>query len=130
MSETSERIAKILEDPESIRMITDLAESFMSGADPSKTSESAVESITDNQFESKNELSIIPKELTSVLSSIDGKISEEEIENTVRLIRAIQPYLSPKRHNGANNVIKILTALKSASSLNLSKIASIFGTQM
>lgn len=126
MSEASERIAKILEDPESLQMIAEIAESFMSEEASAETDKAQDTTTGDNQPESKGELSILPKELSSVLSGLESKISADEIDNTVRLIQAIQPYLSHKRHGSADNVIKILTALKTVSSLNLSKFVSLF----
>ena len=116
MSEVSEKISKILEDPESLRRLSEIAESFIgNGAIDIKDSE-----IKDNDNDIPNSPE---KEGIATLRTNDdisifpviGKLLEGgDIDNTVRLVTALKPYMSKHRRDSADAVLRILGFMRLA----------------
>lgn len=134
MSEAAEKIAKILEDPESIKMISEIAESFMSGSDSSTRDASGEDSNlsedkTDSQQEENDErkintLPLIPKDNVS-LKFLEDIIGKGDVENSIKLIVALKPYMSKRRRDSADSVIKWLKLLKLVGKSNISEISKL-----
>ena len=127
MSDTADRIAKILEDPESIKMISEIAESFMNGSgsiiqEKSET-EKAVSDIT-----TAESVSEMPSNAFSSITTIFEKlISQGDVENTVRLINALKPYMSSHRRESADSVLKMLNLMHTIGKSNIADMAKLFG---
>lgn len=107
-------------------MITEIADSLMSSGlseannDENDTAKSDIGSVSlrdDNP----------PKEIMEYFTLFENKISLKDLDKTVALIRALQPYLSSRRSHSADTVIKFLSLLKGVSGENLSKIMSMLG---
>lgn len=127
MSETSEKIARLLEDPESIKMITEIAESFINNGE-SDDKEPVIESESKQNSDAVSiSANHIPGEFSALVGSLEKKISPKDIDKTVHLIMALQPFLSNRRSHSADTVIKYLGVLKSISGENLSKLTSVLG---
>lgn len=126
MNDTADKISKILEDPESIKMITEIAESIIGG----NTSQERT-----NQEISTTDTGTVNEEINSseqedvfdtVLSSVK-KISEHsDIDNTMRLISALKPYMGSRRRESADSVVKILKIIKMAGDSNLPNMIKLF----
>ena len=126
MNDTADKISKILEDPESIKMITEIAESIIG----SNTSQERT-----NQEISTTDTGTVNEEINSseqedvfdtVLSSVK-KISEHsDIDNTMRLISALKPYMGSRRRESADSVVKILKIIKMAGDSNLPNMIKLF----
>lgn len=135
MSDTADKIAKILEDPESIKMISEIAESFMSqGTTNESTEKDNTDNIGDTDETTKNDASenkvsknapAISGELTSSMKLLYDIIGKGDIENSIRLITALKPYMSKHRRENADSVIKWLGALKFISKYNISEISKL-----
>ncbi len=137
MSDTADKIAKILEDPESIKMISEIAESFMSSGDPSdegaSTEDQKDEALTENssakeataEATAKGE-KLIPGELSSSMKLLNDIIGKGDVENSIRLISALRPYMSKHRRDNADSVLKWLKALKFIGKHNISEISKLF----
>lgn len=124
MSDTADRIAKILEDPESLKMISEIAESFMAntGADNQKESEETNE-ITEIIKDEAETSTYNP--LVSITEALQKLVGDTDIENTLRLISAIEPYLSTRRQSGARSVKKTLGLMRTLGNGNISDLAKI-----
>lgn len=114
MSEVSEKISKILEDPESLKRLSEIAESFIGDS----TLDIGDSKIQDNDNAVSDD---IKKEESTVLRTNDdisifpiiGKLMEGgDIDNTVRLITALKPYMSKRRRESAQTVLRILEIMR------------------
>lgn len=114
MSEVSEKISKILEDPESLKKLSEIAESFIGDS----TFDIGDSEIRDNDNTESDDLK---KEESTVLRTNDdisifpiiGKLMEGgDIDNTVRLITALKPYMSKRRRESAQTVLRILEIMR------------------
>ncbi len=114
MSEVSEKISKILEDPESLKRLSEIAESFIGDS----TLDIGDSKIQDNDNTESDDLK---KEESTVLRTNDdisifpviGKLMEGgDIDNTVRLITALKPYMSKRRRESAQTVLRILEIMR------------------
>lgn len=137
MSEVSDKIAKILEDPENIKMISEIAESFLGN-----NSEN-VKSFQSNNFKTESEKGDNTDETadksqsleknpitageTASLGTLQQIISEADIENTVKLISALKPYMGTHRKESADSVLKILNVIKIIEKTNLTELSKLFG---
>lgn len=126
MSDTADRIAKILEDPESLKMISEIAESFIgsAGAESKKQSEDENDIIPltkdEGEAQTYNPLATISETLEKLMAGTD-------IENTLRLISALEPYLSKRRQSGARSVKKTLGFMRTLSNGSISDITKLMG---
>ncbi|MBR3994018.1 MAG: hypothetical protein IKI97_01920 [Clostridia bacterium] len=128
MSETADRIAKILEDPESIKMISEIAESFMNG-NGSTIAQNKTETENDTEdLTVTGEVSPIqPNALNTIATTVEKLISKGDVENTVRLITALKPYMSKHRKDSADLVLKLLNVMRTIGNSNISDMARLFG---
>ncbi len=141
MSDAADKIAKILEDPESIKMISEIAESFMTQgtAENSSSVESSKDKHTDKDIigsEKEEAVSTleksvssisVPSEISSSMKLLYDIIGKGDVENSIRLISALKPYMSKHRRENADSVLKWLGALKFISKYNISEISKLFG---
>ncbi len=137
MSEASDKIAKILEDPENIKMISEIAESFLGNQSESANNSQlnslkAENEITDNTDEKANknqssENNTLTADGTASLGALQHIVSGADIENAVKLISALKPYMGAHRKESADSVLKILNVIKIVEKTNLSEISKLFG---
>lgn len=128
MSETADRIAKILEDPESIKMISEIAESFMSGNSSTVLQDkNESENNTENTPVTGDVSLIQPNVLNTIATTFEKLMSQGDVENTVRLIAALKPYMSKHRKDSADSVLKLLNLMRTIGKNNISDIAKLFG---
>lgn len=135
MSDTADKIAKILEDPESIKMISEIAESFMSQGNTNESSDSENDSKNkdsngnkkdeDSKPEKGTSTTIPSGELSASMKLLYDIIGKGDIENSIRLITALKPYMSKHRRENADSVLKWLGALKFISKYNISEISKL-----
>ncbi len=128
MSDVSEKIAKLLEDPESLKMISEIAGSFIGGTSPNnddaKKDLIPLHEKTEQDTHDNSQLYD-----STVLSATIGKlINGSDIENTVRLVTALRPYMSARRRESADSVIRILGIMKIVGNSNFAEMAKLFGT--
>ena len=123
MSTNADKIAKILEDPESIRMISEIAQSFLDGSE--QKNESGNE-IAGNLSSVQKEENALPSIMT-LTAGISKVFSESDIENTIRLITALKPYINKNRQNNADYILKMLSLLKFISKNNLAELSGLIG---
>jgi len=129
MSDTADKIAKILEDPQSLKMISEIAESFMASEDKAKNIEEDTEEEQHNehsvelhsQEEHRNTLSLLLGNLERILSGCD-------IDNTVHLISALMPYMNKHRQYSARNIVNVLNMLRSLGDNKMTEMLKIFGS--
>ncbi len=93
MDDLSEKLSGILNDPESLEQLKNMAESIFSG-----------EKTDDNQSGSD----IPPIENIGAIMSVISKLQSSGDNDRTRLINALKPYLSDKRRQKADNAIKLL----------------------
>ena len=91
MDDISEKIEKILNDPESIENLKNMADSILSG---------------DSGADMPN------MENLGAVMSIINKLKQNNENDRTRLINALKPYLSEKRQSKADNAIKILKLIE------------------
>ena len=120
MSDTADKISKILEDPESIKMISQIAESFMTNSADS-------ESISQTNSEDSESLKVENTLLNDVPSFkfIEDLLSKADVENSIMLISALRPYMSKHRRESADSVLKVLRILKLINKSNFSEISKL-----
>lgn len=96
MDDLKEKLSGILNDPESLEQLKNVAESIFSGEDSNPPQ-------NDNMPPIENIGAIM-----SILSKLNGK---EENDRT-RLINSLKPYLSDSRKQKADNAIKLLKVIE------------------
>ena len=131
MSDTADRIAKILEDPESVKMISEIAESFMGNAtlppigDKESTGEEEKNENRENRTENTSaEQFNIPSTMVEAMNKL---MSGGDIDNTVRLIAALKPYLRKHRRDSAESVLKMLNIMKTFGNSNVTEMLKLLG---
>lgn len=101
MDDLNEKLAGILNDPQSMEQVRKMAENlFGSEAQPAQASES-------------NDFAGFPSgdELQTIMTLMSHFKGQNEDDRT-RLINALKPYLSEKRQEKAENAIKVLKLLE------------------
>ena len=121
MSSTSDQIAKLLEDPESIKLISELAESFIGS---SANKDLIPDTITNNE-EITNENQNITS-ISVIAEHLERTFSQKDVENAINLITALKPYMSKKRQGSADSIMQVLNMLKFVSKSNLSEMGKLF----
>lgn len=121
MSSTSDQIAKLLEDPESIKLISELAESFIGS---SANKDLIPDTITNNE-EITNENQNITS-ISVIAEHLERTFSQKDVENAINLITALKPYMSKKRQGSADSIMQVLNMLKFVSRSNLSEMGKLF----
>lgn len=132
MSDTADKIAKILEDPESIKMISEIAESFMKEGvsdegkddDSDKNIPKNHETLSDGEG-TDDSGDILPDGLKFTNKLFDDFIKSGDVDNSIQLISALKPYMSRKRRDNADSVIKWLKAISFIGKYNLSDFSKI-----
>lgn len=126
MSDTADKIGKILEDPESLKWIAGIADSLMQTQDASKKDGAEPESggalvpVDDAQNGEKK-----PSEFGSqtLLAAAGKKIGEHvksgEVDNAIRVLTALRPYMNAHRRTTADSVLKWLRAAKTLGNADL-----------
>ncbi len=109
MDDVSSKLSEILNDPQSMERVRQMAETlFANGQEPAA-------STTDTAPKSESASAPAADALTGLLGEVDiGSVTAllSRLKNTdderVRLIMALRPHLSEKRRERADNAIKIL----------------------
>lgn len=129
MSDVSDKIAKILEDPESLKMISEIAENFTgSGVHGVSDNVEKSNSIVNTEQESNNGTSVPDNTDFSFLTSAIGKLMRSgDVENTVRLVTALKPYMSSRRRDSADSVLRILSIMKLAGNSDFQNMVRLLG---
>ncbi len=130
MSDVSDRIAKILEDPESLKMISEIAGNFLGSTDE-KSNEKNDDSPEEQHESAKTyESTNLQTTALSTISSTVGRLMENgDIDNTVRLVTALKPYMSIRRRESADSVLRILSVMRLVGNSNIQDMVKLFGTQ-
>jgi len=100
MDDLQSKLAGILNDPESMDRVRQMAENLFA----------------DNEGQSDNNQSdadeILSGEQLGMLMSIISKINGQQEDDRTHLLTALKPYLSKKRQEKTENAIKILKLLE------------------
>ena len=128
MSDVSEKIAKLLEDPESIKMISELAGRFI-GNNNEKTQEiiGEVQNVQENDTSTELVTEKIAENSSAVSSAVNKLLEGADIENTVKLVSALKPYMSKRRRDSADSVLKMLGIMKLVGNSNFAEMAKLLG---
>ena len=128
MSDVSEKIAKLLEDPESIKMISELAGSFI-GNNNEKTQGiiGEVQDVQENDTSTELVTEKISENSSAVSSAVNKLLEGADIENTVKLVSALKPYMSKRRRDSADSVLKMLGIMKLVGNSNFAEMAKLLG---
>ncbi len=97
MDDLSEKLAGILNDPESMEQVKKMAENLFSGENNENTTET-----TDAP----------PLENIGAIMSIVSKLNGNNDNDRTRLLNALKPYLSEKKQAKADNAIKLLKIIE------------------
>ena len=97
MDDLSEKLKGILNDPESMANLKNMADSLLSG---------------DNGEGNENSGDMPPIENIGAIISIMSKLNSDGDNDRTRLLNALKPYLSEKRQAKTDNAIKILRLLE------------------
>ncbi len=93
MDDLNEKIAGILNDPDSFEQLKNMADSIFAGQ-------------SDSNYDNSNDMP--PIENIGAIMSIISKLNSSGDNDRTRLINALKPYLSDKRKQKADNAIKLL----------------------
>lgn len=128
MNDVSEKIAKLLEDPESIKMISELAGSFI-GNNNEKAQEiiGEVQDVQENDTSTELVTEKISENSSAVSSAVNKLLEGADIENTVKLVSALKPYMSKRRRDSADSVLKMLGIMKLVGNSNFAEMAKLLG---
>ena len=127
MNDISEKLTKFLEDPESVRMLTEIAGNIIGKSDSYAENESKnipEKVITEDESESENGNA----KYINAFSSIGEIFAGADIDNTVRLLTALKPYMSHKRSESTEYVLGLLRILKIAGNNNFTQMMSLIGS--
>lgn len=102
MDDLSEKLAGILNDPESMEQVKKMAENLFSGNEESQPENS-------NNQNTGNMPS--PDQMQAIFSLM-SKLNQTDGNDRTNLINALKPYLSEKRQTKADNAIRILKLLE------------------
>lgn len=99
MDDLSEKLADILNDPESMNKVRQMAESILGSEDePPKPEEKGEEGLT----------SLLSGKELSVITSLISRMKADSRDPRVQLILALRPHLSEKRRERADAAIRLL----------------------
>ncbi|MGI6279969.1 MAG: hypothetical protein ACOYJS_05355 [Acutalibacteraceae bacterium] len=101
MDDLSQRLAGILNDPESMEQFRKMAESLFSGGESSQSSKPDPEPVGMPQVE----------EIQAIISIL-SKLNCSKEDARTHLIMALKPYLSEQRQKKADTAIKLLKLLE------------------
>ena len=126
MSDTADKISKILEDPESLKWIAGIADSLMQTQDATKAdgqeSESGGALVPVENAQSGKEKTA--ESGTQALLANAGKrigdyVKSGEVDNAIRVLTALKPYMNSQRRETAGLVLKWLSAAKALGNSDL-----------
>lgn len=103
MDDLSEKLAELLNDPESLNRVRQMAENLLGNADSGADAQPAPR-------EETTEL-LGGDELKSIMSVI-SHLKSSENDSRVQLITALKPHLSEARQQRADSAIKLLRLLE------------------
>lgn len=98
MDDLNQRLAQILNDPESMNRVKEMAESILSQNDKPQTEEPSVFGIPDSQ------------ELMNIMSIV-SKLNQKNDDARTNLLAALKPHLSEPKREKVDTAIKILRLL-------------------
>lgn len=125
MSETYDKISEILSDPESIKLISEIAQGFMKNADESEDNDSTGSTEIVNALTAATGESSTGNEANRISRLLEDIVGSGNIDSSISLISAIRPYMSSHRRENADTVIKMLKTLKVVSKSNISDIGKL-----
>ena len=97
MDDLSEKIAGILNDPDSMEQVKKMTENLFSG---------------ENTESTDNGSSSPPLENIGAIMSIVSKLNGNNDNDRTRLLNALKPYLSEKKQAKTDNAIKLLKIIE------------------
>ncbi len=98
MDDLNEKLAQILNDPESMNRVKEMAESILSQNEKPTKEEPSVFGIPDSQ------------ELTHIMSIV-SKLNQKSDDARTNLLAALKPHLSEPKREKVDTAIKILRLL-------------------
>lgn len=98
MDDLNQKLAQILNDPESMNRVKEMAESILSQNDKPKTEEPSVFGIPDSA------------ELMNIMSIV-SKLNQKNDDARTNLLAALKPHLSEPKREKVDTAIKILRLL-------------------
>ncbi len=98
MDDLNQKLAQILNDPESMNRVKEMAESILSQNDKPQEEESSVFGIPDGQ------------ELMNIMSIV-SKLNQKNDDARTNLLAALKPHLSEPKREKVDTAIKILRLL-------------------
>lgn len=127
MNDLSEKISAVLNDPESMKLITEIAGNLAGNS--SAVSDDAKTEVDAEPVEStQNNIDAQQVGTFSVIgSTVEKLLGNGDIDNTVRLVTALKPYMSTHRRESAESVLRILGLMKLMGNGNLSEMMKLFG---
>lgn len=103
MDDLSEKLAELLNDPDSMNRVRQMAENLLGGAEESAPPQSAPQNAAPELLGGD--------ELKSIMSVI-SHLKSSENDSRVQLIAALKPHLSEARRERADSAIKLLKLLE------------------
>ncbi len=97
MDDLSEKLAGILNDPDSMEQVKKMAENLFAG---------------ESNGNDNNTTDLPPIENIASIMSIVTKLNSSNDNDRTRLLNALKPYLSEKRQTKADNAIKLLKLIE------------------
>lgn len=97
MDDLSEKLAGILNDPDSLEQVKKMAENLFSG---------------ENNETANDSKDLPPIENIAAIMSVISKLNGSQDNERTRLLNALKPYLSEKRQAKADNAIKLLKIIE------------------
>ena len=102
MEDFREQLSALLENPEGMKMLSDLAGSFMnSEKEPAQSAPTPELNLPD-----------IPLEKLEMFMKIGGALSSDCDDDRSRLLLALKPHLSPERQAKVDKTIKLLKLIE------------------
>ncbi len=127
MNDLSEKISAVLNDPESMKLITEIAGN-LAGNSSAVSDDVKTEVDAEPVENTQNNIDAQQVGTFSVIgSTVEKLLGNGDIDNTVRLVTALKPYMSAHRRESAESVLRILGLMKLMGNGNLSEMMKLFG---
>lgn len=115
MDDLSEKLALLLNDPDTMQKVQQMAQGLLSQQDTAPAQNNSL-AVTDNDF-------LDPKQLTQIMGIL-SKLKNQKADSRAALLLALKPHLSEPRREKIDTAVKllklidILPALKQSGLLN------------
>lgn len=104
MDELSEKLSALLNDPESMNRVREMAESILGGENAAQEENNPVD-----KSEVENLLDGV--DIGNIINII-SKFNSSSNDDNIKLIEALRPHLSSRRQERADSAVKILRLLQ------------------